>query len=353
MAEQGGAARPAKGPGGLPPQTVRWGFRMLAGREALETELPLFQAMPDITAMRRTLANTHEFHAFFGSLLTGHESWSLPLFLLRPPAVEGLAWKFVPPDLDHPVCQLCTAAQFADPVFLEIVGAMGLRAAPSRSQWEQAWIVSVLATEGLVAPGRSGLGLACGRERVAALLASRAVQVTGTDEQERDARAAEHRRLELFYPEIVPIDDFDQLVRFVRLDPRDVGRVAPPSFDFCWSIGMPDRLGSVQAALDFMAASLAPLKPGGLAVHTFTFNLSSDGLTWEEPGNTLLRRRDIEALAARLAAEGHSLLPLNTHPGQDLADEQVEGDLSGPPGLRQRRGMMVGTSFGLAIRKAR
>lgn len=353
MAEEGGAARPAKAPGGVPPQAVRWGFRLLAGREVMDHELPLFQALPDITGLRRTLANTHEFHAFFGSLVSGHQAWSMPLFLLRPPAVEGLEWKFEPPNLEHPVCQFCTHAQFADPVFQEIVGAMGLRAAPSRAQWEQAWIVSVLATEGLVAPGRTGLGLACGRERIASLFASRAVQVTCTDEQEREGRALEHRRIELFYPEIIPIAHFDQLVRFVRLDPRDVGRVDPPSFDFCWSIGAPDTLGSTAATIDFLEASLAPLKPGGIAAHAFAFNLTSNGRTWQKKGGVLMRRRDIEELAERLAKNGHQLLPLNTHPGLDPEDEQVEGSLAGAPGLRQRRGMMVTTSFGLAIRKAR
>ncbi|MGG5822593.1 hypothetical protein [Falsiroseomonas sp. HW251] len=350
----GGQGRPGpQAKAGLQRTAVEWGFRLLAGRPAAsEEEFAAFQAMPDIDSLRRAFTNTAEFHAFFDSVLTGQPSWTLPLFLLRPPTVEGLAWTFEPPTLEHPVSQLCTASQFADPAFLEIVGAMGLRAAPSRSQWEQAWIVSVLATAGLVAPGRAGLALACGRERIASLLASRGVQVTATDGQEREARAAEHRRLELFYPEIIPIADFDQLVRFMRLDTRDVGRVSPAGFDFCWSLGVPERLGSVQAAVEFLEASLAPLKPGGLAVHSFAFNLTSETVTWEMPDLVMLRRPDIEAMAARLRQKGHTLLPLNTHPGLLPEDEMVKTDQVGPPGLRQRHGVVVSTSFGLAIRKA-
>ncbi|QYU66615.1 hypothetical protein J4558_16755 [Leptolyngbya sp. 15MV] len=135
------------------------------------------------------------------------------------------------------------------------------------------------------------------------------------------------------------------------MDASQAARLPADTFDACWSIGLPGRLGSVAAALDAFEASLAPLKPGGVAAHAVSLNLASDGLTWEEPDNVLLRRRDVEALAQRLAENGHALLPLNTHPGRDIEDEQVHNELSGAPGLRQRRGMMVHAAFGIAIRK--
>jgi hypothetical protein len=325
----------------------------MAGRGPLsEAEMASYLALPDMDAVRRTLANTHEFHAFFGSLHTGYEAWTVPHFLLRPPAVEGLAWRFQQPDLEDPSSQLCTASQFRDAAYAEIAGALGLPPGVGRRRWEQVWIVSVLATEKLIAPGRRGLGLAVENDRIAALLSSRGVEVLATDLPDRDGRSTEARRSRLFYPEVTHIEEFDQLVRFANLDPRGVADVAPGEFDFCWSRGVPGVLGEAAAALDFMQASLAPLRPGGLAVHTVEFNLTSNRTTWEQPDNVLLRRRDIEALAGRLAADGHMLLPLNTHPGQEPEDEKVRGTLGGAPGLRQRVGMMVSTSFGLAIRKA-
>jgi hypothetical protein len=338
---------------GVPEEVVRWGFRMLAGRDPLTTaELAAYQAMPSLAAMRRTLANTHEFHAFFDSLLTGHQAWTMPLFLLRPPSVEGLEWRFTPPDLEKPVCQLCTRAQFDQPMFAEIAAAMGANAVPTRAMWEQAWIVSVLAEAGLIEAGRRGLGIEAGRDRVASLVAARGVEVVATAGGVENAHAAELRRTQLFFPEAIHIEEFDQLVTLVGLEAARIAELPRDGFDFCWSIGAPGRLGSVNAALDFFEASLAPLRPGGLAAHTFTLNLTSDGLTWQEPDNVLVRRRDVEALATRLQAAGHRLLPLNTHPGESPEDEVVHGVLGGPPGHRQRRGMMVGTSFGLAIRKA-
>jgi hypothetical protein len=343
----------ARGQGGMSLETVIWGFRMLAGRDPIsQAEIAAFQAMPNLVGLRRTLFNTHEFHAFFDALLGGHEAWSMPLFLLRPPQVEapGLEWRFAPPSLTQPVSQMCTDAQFGDAAFLEAVGAMGLRPARTRTQWEQAWVVTILATQGMVQRDRRGLVIEAGRDRVAALLAAHGVVVQATAAATPDG--SERRRLDLFHPEVVDIASFDRLVGLAEADPLTATRLPEGSFDFCWSFGVPDFLGSLDKALAFIESSLRPLRPGGIAAHTFTLNLVSNGLTWEEPNNLLLRRRDIDLLAQRLHAAGHRLLPLNMHPGCDIADEQVRSEIAGRPGLRQRRGMMVGTSFGLAIRKA-
>jgi hypothetical protein len=337
----------------LPIEAVEWAFRLLAGRDPLtDAEFDSFRAMPDIDAMRRAFTNLPEFHGFFSTVLTGFPAYTLPMFMLRPPADPDLPWTFQPPTLDRPVSQLCTAAQFDEPAFAEIIQAMSLRPGRTRSLWEQAWIVSLLATEGLVAQGKSGVAFDAGRERIGAILASRGVRVLGTGGNIVDDRDAETRRLQLFYPEIVHIDDFDGLVSYAAVDPRAARRMPPGIYDFCWSLGMPGRLGSIEAALDFFEASLVTLRPGGLALHTLAFNLTSDAATWELPDLVVLRRRDIEALAARLAPSGHRLLTFNTHPGLDTADETVKTEAHGPIGHRQRHGFAVATSFGLAIRKA-
>jgi hypothetical protein len=46
------------------------------------------------------------------------------------------------------------------------------------------------------------------------------------------------------------------------------------------------------------------LKPGGLAVHTTEFNLSSDLGTIESPDFSVYRRCDIDEFLARMATEG-------------------------------------------------
>jgi hypothetical protein len=335
---------------GISEEAALWGFRLLAGRPPADAaELAAFRALPDLEAMRRAFTNTWEYHAFFGAVLTGFPAYAVPGFLLRPPAIPGLDWSFREPDLDDPGCQLRTAAQLSGEVYQEIAQEMGLAATPGALPWEEAWITSVLATAGLIGPGRTLLAIEPGRERVAALLASRGTGVLGLAAE--PPGRLEARRAGLFHPEILTLDEFDGHVGFGALDPRELGRL-PAEYDGCFSVGLPDRLGSVAAALDAIEASLLPLRPGGLAAHAFRFNLSSDTETWELPGLVLLRRRDIEALAARLHAVGHRLLPLTTHPGGDPADERVKSDPGGPPGHRQRHGFAVATGFGLAIRKA-
>ncbi len=354
MPEEGGpAAPPATETPAVPTDdAVTWGFRLLAGRPPVSpVEFAAFKALPDLDAMRRAFTNIPEYHAFFSAVLTGQPSYTMPLFLLRPPRVAGLEWRFSPPDLDAPTSQLCTASQLTEPAFRELVEAMGTNQSPSRALWEQAWVVSILAGAGLIGPGRSAIALGARRERVAALLASRGVHVLATG-RASDPASAEAERAQLFYPEILPLEDFDQLIELVALDPERIGSLEQGGFDACWSIGLPDRLGSVAAALDLFKASLAPLRPGGLALHTFAFNLTSDGFTWELPDLVVLRRRDIEDLAERLQADGHRIVCLNTHPGCDPADEVPQTMPAAVPGLRQRHGAIVATSFGLAIRKA-
>jgi hypothetical protein len=339
--------------GGLTEEEVRWGFRLLAGREPVnEVEFAAFKALPTLDAMRQAFTNTPEFHNFFSAIMTGHPSWAPPLFLLRPPAVPGLDWRFAAPDLDRPTSQLCTAAQLREPAFQEIAEAMAVTTPAGRALWDQVWIVAVLATEGLIEPGRIALALAPERERVAALLASRGVQVRATMPEGLPSAKVEAQRSRLFYPEIIDLDYFDRLIEALPIDPAAVGRMPAGGYDACWSVNMPQRLGSVAAGLDAFEASLAPLRPGGLALHTFLLNLTTDGFTWDVPELVILRRRDVEALAERLMARGHRLLCLNTHPGHEEADERTQLDPAAPPGLRVRYGTIVAGTFGLAIRKA-
>lgn len=337
----------------LTEEEVDWGFRLLAGRPPLsEQEFSQFLATGDFDAMRRAFTNLGSYHAFFDAVLTSYPAYTVPMFLMRPPARPGLEWRFQPPDLDQPTSQLCTAAQYAEPTFLEIVQAMGVKPGTKRSLWEQAWIISVLATAGLIAPGHRGLAIEAGRERIAAVAAARGVAIQGTGVEGDGPAGLEIRRSQLFYPDIVHIEDFDRLVSFESIGPSGISSMAGAGFDFCFSIGMPNRLGSIAAALDFFEASLVPLKPGGIAAHSFAFNLTSDQVTWELPDLVILRRRDIEALAERLAAAGHALLPLNTHPGHAPEDERVTSEPGAMLEHRQRHGVVVSTSFGLAIRKA-
>jgi hypothetical protein len=122
-------------------------------------------------------------------------------------------------------------------------------------------------------------------------------------------------------------------------------------FDFVWSLCALEHLGSLQAGIRFIAASLACLRPGGVAVHTTEYNVSSNDDTPESGATVVYRRRDVEALASELVAAGH-LVRLNLHPGDGPLDRYYDV----PPyrssvQLKIELERHVVTSLGLLIRK--
>jgi hypothetical protein len=351
-----GAAETDASPKPMSAEAVTWAFRLLVGRDPVSPEeVEAHRHLPDLNTMRRIFSNTWEFFNFYDRAVDGEISYGMPLFLMRPPADPSFPFRFEPPSLDTPVGQFCTMSQFEDPAFAEIAEAMGMAPTQTRRSWEQAWIVSMLATAGLVTQGRRGLGFGVGRERIPALLASRGVAVLASDTPHQPVEVqlppgAHH--MALFHPEILHLTDFEQLVAYRPIDMTSVPADLDGQFDFCWSASAADRLGSVAAATQFLEDSLRVLRPGGLSLHTLAFNIRSDVVTLEHPGLSLMRRRDLEALAAQLQVMGHELLPVNFHPGLLPLDGEVAIGPDAPPRPKQRHGGLVFTSLGLAIRKA-
>ncbi|MGG5888241.1 hypothetical protein ACLF3G_13980 [Falsiroseomonas sp. HC035] len=353
---EAGVAGPDASPKPMSAEAVTWAFRYLIGREpASAEEVEAHRHMPDLDTMRRVFANTWEFFDFYDRALDNSASYGMPLFLMRPPADPGFPFRFEPPNLDNPVGQFCTMSQFDDPAFVEIAEAMGMAPTQTRRSWEQAWIVSMLATAGMIEPGRRGLGFGVGRERIPALLASRGVAVLASDTPHESPEVPlppGTHLMALFHPEILHLTDFEQLVGYRPIDMTSLPVDLDGQFDFCWSASAVDRLGSIAAASQFLEDSLRVLRPGGLSLHTLAFNIRSDLVTMEHPGLTLLRRRDLEALAEQLQVMGHELLPVNFHPGLHPLDGEVSIGPHAPPRPKQRHAGLVFTSFGLAIRKA-
>ena len=344
------------GTGGVGPEAVTWALRFLIGREPhSEAELAFHGQHATLENLRIAFAETGEFAEFAARALGRRRGFGLPLFMLRPPADAAMPWVFAPPSLDQPVTQLCTASQYAEPAYDEIAEAMRLGRHLHRRSWEQAYIVSALANHGAIAPGRRVIGFGVGRERVPALLASRGVEVTvdlPAGDAARDPAELLAKQAELAIPDIVARDVFDGLVRFEAygmdaMRPDFAGR-----FDALWSCGALHRMRSLQAGLDFVAESLSALRPGGVAVHTTDFNLVSDKETVDQPGLSLLRRRDVESLAARLRAEGHDAAPVNLHPGLADEDSLIDGPPYGLPHLKVAAGAFIVTSLGIIVRKA-
>ncbi len=94
------------------------------------------------------------------------------------------------------------------------------------------------------------------------------------------------------------------------------------------------------------------LKPGGVAVHTTEFNLTSDQQTLTSGGIVLFRRGDIENVVRRLIAAGHEVEPLDLSIGRHRNDRFVaKPPYHHPVHLRLQIDRYAVTSIALIIRK--
>jgi hypothetical protein len=94
------------------------------------------------------------------------------------------------------------------------------------------------------------------------------------------------------------------------------------------------------------------LAPGGVAVHTTEFNLSSNRRTITAGETVIFRRSDIESLARRLRAAGHFVEPLDlTHDALPPARSSRSGDQGLINQLQLQLGPYLATSIGLIVRK--
>ena len=91
-------------------------------------------------------------------------------------------------------------------------------------------------------------------------------------------------------------------------------------YDFTWPACAFEHLGSIEKEFEFVKNSLKCLTPGGLAVHTTEFNVSSDDDTVGNQATVLLRKRDFEKLAAELQKEGHEIA-FNFNTGNSSCDK--------------------------------
>jgi len=75
-------------------------------------------------------------------------------------------------------------------------------------------------------------------------------------------------------------------------------------------------------------------------------------VTLDRNDTVIFRRRDFEALAERLIAEGHEVIPMNFDSGDSELDRMIDlPPYSNDPHLKLQLMRWVTTSFGLVVRK--
>jgi hypothetical protein len=228
---------------------------------------------------------------------------------------------------------------------------------PHRKLWEWCAIAQALEERNMLRGGRRGCGFAVGTEPLPSLFAARGATVVATDGPEAAghwAATGEHAasRDAIHYPGLIDRPAFDARVSFRLVDMRRVEGLQPASFDFVWSSCALEHLGSLAAGLDFMLAAQRLLRPGGIALHTTEFNLSSNEETVETGDNVIYRRRDLEAFAERLQAEGSVMAPGDFDPGhepEDLAHDLPPYYVHGRPHVKLLLDRYVCTSILLVL----
>jgi 2-polyprenyl-3-methyl-5-hydroxy-6-metoxy-1,4-benzoquinol methylase len=269
------------------------------------------------------------------------------------------------PELTEPtfpnlVSQLCTAQQMSEREYLDWAEFLRCsRETQHRKVWEYGYVMQAVKEALGSVDGKRGLGFGVGQDRLAESFAALGASVVATDQALGDAKKSGWvatgqyasslealNRMKICEPQA-----FQQRVQFRTADMNAV-----PSdlrdFDFVWSACALEHLGSIERGLTFVERSMQCVRPGGVAVHTTEYNLTSNDKTVDNAGTVLFRRRDLEALKARIEGLGYAMAPLNLHPGNHALDRVVDiPPYKLSPHLRLLLSNYAITSVGIILRR--
>ena len=237
-----------------------------------------------------------------------------------------LSIKSTIPEIQNPISQVCTQSQFDEPIYEEICNEIKEAKKYHRKQWEFVYIIQALKQRGLLKPGAKGLGFGVGQEPLPALFAKYGVKVIATDLEPEDEqskawastnqRSANKEQLNL--TGICPKEQFDNLVDFRFVNMRNIPEDLK-GFDFVWSSCSLEHIGGLKLSEKFIFDSLKCLKPGGVAIHTTEYNISSNLFTSSKGYMIIFRRRDIKNVARKAISQGDKI-ELNFHEGTGELD---------------------------------
>lgn len=269
------------------------------------------------------------------------------------------------PSLEHAVSQMATQSQCESPLYR--AWCLRMKYDPdqpshryNRKLWEWVYILQILNQRGLLRDGIRGLGFGVGNEPLTAVMADAGCEVVATDMPVEDAKSVgwvstHQHATDLDALNSAGICDHDAFERRVEYRPMDMTRIDPDlvDFDFVWSSCSLEHLGSLDAGMTFVENSIRCLKPGGSAIHTTEYNVSSNTRTVTGGATVLYRTRDILALVNRLREAGHQVaLNLNTGAGALDKHHDVPPYYQRGAHLKLLMDQFVTTSIGLAITKS-
>lgn len=257
------------------------------------------------------------------------------------------------------VSSLCRYAELDSSNFRRQLQALHEPWRPHRKLWEFAFICQALEERGMLEAGKRGLGFAVGQEKLPSYFASRGVAVTASDLPQSDERSRMWNQSSQWSPGLQALNvhglcsaiKFHELATFRAVDMNNIPDDLT-GFDFTWSSCSFEHCGSIALGLRFMEQQMRCLAPGGVAVHTTEFNLTSNDKTVTEGSYIVFRLRDIEGLCSRLRAAGHEVEPLDLEPGTHPLDAHVVPPPYVGDHMRLDLQGFAATSIGLIVRKS-
>ena len=226
---------------------------------------------------------------------------------------------------------LCNATQLRSDAFRFWASELRMPWRLHRKLWEHCYILQSLHERNLLRQGSRGLGFAVGQEPLPALMAKYGCQIVATDLDVADSRSecwADTDQLTLgldtlHHPKILGREAFEQSVTY---RPADMNRIPTDlnDFDFTWSTCSFEHCGSLELGADFLLNQMDCLKPGGVAVHTTEYNLTSDRETITDGPTVIYRRCDVINMIDRLIRAGHRVEPLSLQPGTTPQDRHID-----------------------------
>jgi hypothetical protein len=211
------------------------------------------------------------------------------------------------PTLADPVTQVATAQQLREAVAGGWISRLRPQGKSGPEHWRKVYTLQVLRRYGMLEKGARGLGFERSAGGIPAALAAFGAKVVAnfpTRPGKQLNPAALQRDLADRAPCSKKVFDENVAVRISswRRIPNDL-----VNFDFLWSTRVNEVLYSVAAAAQFVEDAMACLRPGGLAVHTFSYDLAPSGRAIPSTERVMMQQGDIERIALLLVSRGHEV----------------------------------------------
>ncbi len=262
-------------------------------------------------------------------------------------------------DAGHRRTELCKAQDFHTGWYKRWCAEMNEQPRFHRKQWEFVYNMQALWERGCIGPGKKGLVFAVGTEPAPSIFANYGCEILATDifpqkgiekgwtTDNQLCFGLESLNTRMLCEEAV----FLEKVKYRAVDMNEIPDDLE-EFDFNWSSCSFEHLGTIEKGLNFLKNQLKTIKPGGWAVHTTEFNVSSNDETQDNNDTVIFRYRDIERLIKELRESGHFVEDQDYSLGGMPEDFQVDTiphqqDIH----LKLQIDRFVVTSLGLIIQK--